>query len=88
MIKQFLQRLQPTKNKTIINTLKTTVMKQGTVKFFNTAKGFGFITVNDSNEEVFVHSTNLIDEIQEDDHVQFDVERGQKGLSAVKVSLV
>ncbi|MAP54439.1 MAG: cold-shock protein [Altibacter sp.] len=63
-------------------------MKQGTVKFFNTAKGFGFITVNDSNEEVFVHSTNLIDEIQEDDHVQFDVERGQKGLSAVKVSLV
>ncbi len=88
MIKQLIQRLRPTKNRTIINTIKTTVMTHGTVKFFNSAKGFGFITVKDTNQEVFVHTTNLIDDIQEDDHVQFDVEKGEKGLSAVRVSLV
>jgi CspA family cold shock protein len=63
-------------------------MKEGTVKFFNTAKGFGFIKMNDSDQEIFVHTTNLIDEIREDDNVQFEVEEGDKGLSAVKVSLV
>lgn len=72
----------------LINTNKTTIMKEGTVKFFNSAKGFGFIKLNDSDEEIFVHSTNLIDEIQENDNVKFDVEKGEKGLSAVKVSLV
>jgi len=62
-------------------------MKEGKVKFFNNAKGFGFITVKDTNEEVFVHSTNLIDDIREDDDVTFDVEKGDRGLSAVKVRL-
>jgi CspA family cold shock protein len=62
-------------------------MKEGKVKFFNNAKGFGFITVKDTNEEVFVHSTNLIDDIREDDEVTFDVEKGDRGLSAVKVRL-
>jgi CspA family cold shock protein len=62
-------------------------MKEGKVKFFNNAKGFGFITVKDSEEEVFVHSTNLIDDIRENDDVTFDVEKGEKGLSAVKVRL-
>lgn len=74
--------------KKLINTNRTNTMKEGTVKFFNNAKGFGFIKINDSNEEVFVHSTNLIDDIKENDHVKFDVEQGDKGLSAVKVSLV
>lgn len=63
-------------------------MKEGTVKFFNIAKGFGFIKMNDSDEEIFVHSTNLLEDIREDDKVQFEVEQGDKGLSAVKVSLV
>ena len=72
----------------LINTNKTNVMKEGTVKFFNNAKGFGFIKLNDSEEEIFVHSTNLIDDIREDDKVKFEVEKGDKGLSAVKVSLV
>ncbi len=80
MIKALINRL--------INTNKTEVMKEGTVKFFNNAKGFGFITIKDSNEEIFVHSTNLIDDIKENDHVKFEVEKGDKGLSAVKVSLV
>ena len=62
-------------------------MKEGKVKFFNNAKGFGFIIVKDTNEEVFVHSTNLIDDIREDDDVTFDVEKGDRGLSAVKVRL-
>ncbi|HLV91555.1 MAG TPA: cold shock domain-containing protein [Aequorivita sp.] len=63
-------------------------MKEGTVKFFNEAKGFGFIKMNDSDREVFVHSTNLIDNIREDDRVEFDVEQGEKGPSAVKVRLL
>ncbi len=79
MIKQFINKL--------INPSKTNIMKEGTVKFFNNAKGFGFIKLNDSDEEIFVHSTNLIDEIREDDKVTFEVEKGEKGLSAVKVSL-
>ncbi|WP_104735737.1 cold-shock protein [Hanstruepera ponticola] len=60
-------------------------MKEGTVKFFNHAKGFGFITVTDTEEEVFVHSSNLIDQIQEADQVRFNVEKGDKGLMAVQV---
>jgi CspA family cold shock protein len=63
-------------------------MKEGTVKFFNNAKGFGFINLKDSDEDIFVHSTNLIDEIKENDQVTFDVEKGDKGLNAVKVRLV
>lgn len=79
MIKRFINKL--------INNNKVTIMKEGTVKFFNTAKGFGFIKMNDSEDEIFVHSTNLIDEIKENDNVKFDVEKGEKGLSATKVSL-
>ncbi len=77
--------------KTIINKLinsnKVNNMKEGTVKFFNNTKGFGFINIKDSDEDVFVHSTNLIDEIKENDQVTFEVEKGEKGLSAVKVRL-
>lgn len=80
MIKQFINKL--------MNTNKGNEMKEGTVKFFNNTKGFGFIKINDSDEEIFVHSTNLIDDIKENDHVKFDIEKGDKGLSAVKVSLV
>ena len=72
----------------IFNTNKVNTMKEGTVKFFNNAKGFGFIKVKDSEEEVFVHKSNLIDQIKEDDNVTFEVEKDEKGLSAVKVSVV
>jgi CspA family cold shock protein len=63
-------------------------MKEGKVKFFNNAKGFGFITTSDSNEDIFVHVSGLIDEIRENDRVRFDVERGKKGLNAVNVELI
>lgn len=86
MIKQLIQKLRNTNSNNNIN--KLILMKEGTVKFFNNAKGFGFIKIKDSEEEIFVHTSNLIDEIREDDHVQFEVEKGEKGLSAVKVSLV
>ena len=60
---------------------------EGTVKFFNESKGFGFIKVSDSDQDIFVHSSNLIDNIREDDRVTFDVEQGEKGPSAVQVRL-
>ena len=63
-------------------------MKQGTVKFFNHAKGFGFIAPSDNSNDVFVHANNLIDEINDNDKVQFEVEEGRKGLSAVNVELI
>lgn len=61
---------------------------QGTVKFFNETKGFGFIKSSDSGEEVFVHVSGLIDEIRENDVVEYEVERGKKGMNAVRVKLV
>jgi len=61
---------------------------QGTVKFFNTEKGFGFIRHDDSNKETFVHVSGLIDEIKENDRVEFDLQNGQKGMNAVNVKLI
>lgn len=63
-------------------------MQQGTVKFFNEAKGFGFIKADDSKEDIFVHSSGLIDNIREDDKVQFETEQGKKGLNAINVEVI
>lgn len=63
-------------------------MKEGTVKFFNNARGFGFIKISDSEEDIFVHESGLIDEIRENDKVKFDVEQGKKGLNAVNVKVI
>ena len=62
--------------------------KEGTVKFFNNQKGFGFISQTDTKTDGFVHSTGLIDNIREDDRVQFDVEEGKKGLNAINVKVI
>ncbi len=63
-------------------------MKEGTVKFFNDTKGFGFIKDSESDNEYFVHVSGLIDEIREDDKVTFELKEGKKGLNAVNVKLV
>jgi cold shock protein len=62
-------------------------MKTGVVKFFNETKGFGFIKVDGSNEEVFVHVTGLKEQIRENDAVVFEVQEGKKGLNGVNVKL-
>jgi len=63
-------------------------MSNGTVKFFNDTKGFGFITPDDGSKDVFVHQSALTEDIAEGDKVSYDVEEGQKGLNAVKVKVV
>ncbi len=67
---------------------KSNNMSNGTVKFFNEAKGFGFITPEDGSKDVFVHVNGLTDEIREGDKVSFDVEEGPKGLNATNVEVV
>ncbi len=89
IIKKLISKLKKTnKNNSTTNTNTIEKMKEGTVKFFNNAKGFGFIKMKDSEDDIFVHTTNLIDEIRENDEVKFDVERGDKGLNAIRVSLI
>lgn len=61
---------------------------QGTVKFFNTTKGFGFIRHDDSNQETFVHVSGLVHEIKEGDKVEFEIQNGKKGLNAVNVTVI
>lgn len=80
MIKNFINKL--------FNLNKESGTKEGTVKFFNAKKGFGFIIVKDSNEEIFVHSTNLIDKIRDKNKVTFNIEKSDKGPVAVNVRLL
>jgi CspA family cold shock protein len=63
-------------------------MQNGTVKFFNETKGFGFIVPANGDSEIFVHSSGLMDQIRENDNVEYDVENGKKGLNAVNVKVV
>ncbi len=63
-------------------------VRKGTVTFFNDAKGYGFIRDLETKESVFVHANNLLDDIVEGNMVSFEVEKGPKGLSALRVSLV
>jgi cold shock protein len=62
-------------------------MQTGTVKFYNTEKGFGFIKPDGGGEDVFVHSSGIVGTIRENDKVKYDVEKGKKGLNAVNVEL-
>jgi cold shock protein len=64
----------------------TPVMPTGKVKFFNEEKGFGFITNEETNQDVFVHVSGLVHEIRQNDHVSFEVQEGRKGPNAVNVS--
>jgi cold shock protein len=72
---------------TVRAAIKNNKMKNGVVKFFNQTKGFGFIKVEGTNEDVFVHVSGLKDEIRQDDRVTFEVQEGKKGPNAVNVKL-
>ena len=63
-------------------------MNTGTVKFFNDAKGYGFITEEGSGSDYFVHISGLIDEIKQGDHVEFELQEGKKGMNAVNVKVI
>lgn len=63
-------------------------MNEGTIKFFNEAKGFGFITPNSGGQDVFVHASGLNGPVRENDTVKYAVEQGQKGPHAVNVNVI
>jgi cold shock protein len=60
-------------------------MSTGKVKFFNERKGFGFIIEDETNEDIFVHVSGLIDKIRENDQVSFDVTEDKRGKKAINV---
>ena len=64
------------------------VVRKGTVKFFNDAKGYGFIKDDQTQDSIFVHVNGLIDAITENDKVTFEVTMGQRGPNAVNVKLI
>ncbi len=62
-------------------------LRTGMVKFFNTEKGYGFIVDGETKESFFVHANDLIDQIKDNDKVQFEVGKGPKGPIATSVKL-
>ncbi|HAN19429.1 MAG: DNA-binding protein [Bacteroidetes bacterium GWC2_33_15] len=68
-------------------TIQVDPVRKGTVTFFNEAKGFGFIKDSVTQESIFVHVNNLLEEIKEGNLVSFEVTMGQRGPAAEKVKL-
>ena len=60
-------------------------MATGKVKFFNERKGFGFILDDESQQDVFVHVSGLVDKIRENDQVTFDLTEDNRGKKAINV---
>jgi cold shock CspA family protein len=63
-------------------------IRKGTVTYFNSSKGFGFIADQQTKESIFVHINNVLEEIREGNLVTFEIEKGQKGPVAVQVKVV
>ena len=70
----------------LVDTLPVSKMSSGTVKFFNTEKGFGFITPDEGGKDLFVHKTGTRVALFEGDKVTYEVEQSPKGPNAVNVS--
>ncbi len=66
----------------------TSSNRQGKVSFFDSSKGFGFIIDGMTQEKFFVHVSGLIDEIAENDKVEYELEKGMKGMNAVRVKKI
>ena len=64
------------------------VTRTGILDFWNDEKGYGFILDKNSKEKFFVHATNLLEEVNVSEKVQFDTERGIKGMTAINVRKV
>lgn len=62
-------------------------VRNGKVSFFDSSKGFGFIIDSENQEKYFTHISGIIDQISENDQVTFELEKGMKGMNAVKVAL-
>ncbi len=67
---------------------KTDYQRKGVVTFFNESKGFGFIRDMDTKQSIFVHANNLLEAIKENNIVSFEIGKGPKGPTALKVKLV
>ena len=63
-------------------------IRKGVVTFFNDSKGYGFIKDSETQASVFVHVNNVLEEIQEGNLVSFEIEKGQKGPTAVQVKII
>ncbi|WP_411030683.1 cold-shock protein [Spongiimicrobium sp. 3-5] len=63
-------------------------VRKGKVSFFDHSKGFGFIIDSENNEKYFTHVSGLIDEIAENDNVSFELEKGTRGMNAVRVKQI
>ena len=64
------------------------IVHNGKVSFFDNSKGFGFIIDSETQEKYFCHISGLLDKISENDNVSFELERGMKGMNAVKVKRI
>ena len=67
---------------------QTDPKRMGRVEFFNDSKGYGFIKELETQEKYFVHVNGLLEEIKENDKVSFELERGMKGMNAIRVKKV
>lgn len=63
-------------------------VRKGKVSFYDSSKGFGFIVDDENNEKYFTHVSGIIDEITENDAVSFELEKGQRGMNAVRVQKI
>ncbi len=61
------------------------IMFTGTVKFYNEAKGFGFIVDDETQNDVFLHATGLVDKVAQNDKVTYEIKEGKKGPNAINV---